>query len=147
MGILIVMTVNVKIMYEKVWNKEINWSLLTTRILRTFYLCKVIDVGVATKCIVDKGNHCIESGSHYIKCQYFEKIKERDVDGQTQTVTWYFVCASCSSHESLSFFQWKFWIFNRGISMAFRQLVTFHDEFFFKYYLIYLRIICVEFNI
>ena len=45
--------------------------------LELSYLCKVIAVGVATKHIVDKGNHCIKSASHYIKCQYFEKIKER----------------------------------------------------------------------
>ena len=44
--------------------------------LEPFYLCKVIEVGVATKRIVDKPNYSIESGSHYIKCQYLEKIKE-----------------------------------------------------------------------
>ena len=35
--------------------------------LELFYLCKVIEVGVATKRIVDKHNHSIKSGSYYIK--------------------------------------------------------------------------------
>ena len=42
-----------------------------------FYLCKVVKVGVATEPIADKFNHFIESGSKYVKCQYFEKIKEK----------------------------------------------------------------------
>ena len=45
--------------------------------LELFYLCKVIEVGVATKRIVDKHNHSIKSGSYYIKWQYLEKIKEQ----------------------------------------------------------------------
>ena len=44
--------------------------------LELFYLCTVIEVGVAIERIVDKHNHSIKSGWHYVKCCYLEKIKE-----------------------------------------------------------------------
>ena len=44
--------------------------------LQLFYLCKVIDFGVATENMVDEYNHIILRGSCYIKCQYYQKQKE-----------------------------------------------------------------------
>ena len=44
--------------------------------LQLFYLCKVIDFGVAIENMVDEYNHIILQGSCYIKCQYYQKQKE-----------------------------------------------------------------------
>ena len=41
--------------------------------LELFYLCKVIDFGVATKDLRDENNHQIGEGSSYILVNYFEK--------------------------------------------------------------------------
>ena len=41
-----------------------------------FYLCKVLDFGEATKLLKDKNKHVTEKGSKFIKCQYYQKIKE-----------------------------------------------------------------------
>ena len=43
--------------------------------LELFYLCKVIDFGVAIENMVDEYNH-IPQGSPYIECQYYQKQKE-----------------------------------------------------------------------
>ena len=44
--------------------------------LELFYLCKVIDFGVAIENMVDEYNHIIPQGSRYIECQYYQKQKE-----------------------------------------------------------------------
>ena len=44
--------------------------------LELFYLCKVIDFGVAIENMVDEYNHIILQGSRYIECQYYQKQKE-----------------------------------------------------------------------
>ena len=44
--------------------------------LELFYLCKVLDFGEATELLKDKNKHVIEKGSKFIKCQYYQKIKE-----------------------------------------------------------------------
>ena len=44
--------------------------------LELFYLCKVLDFGIADKNMVDDYNHLIPKGSKYIKCQYYHKQKE-----------------------------------------------------------------------
>ena len=43
--------------------------------LELFYLCEVIDFGVAIENMVDEYNH-IPQGSPYIECQYYQKQKE-----------------------------------------------------------------------
>ena len=42
-----------------------------------FYLCKVLDFGVALDDLCDKYNHIVPKGASYIKCQYFERICEK----------------------------------------------------------------------
>ena len=44
--------------------------------LELFYLCKVIDFGLAIEIMVDEYNHIISQGSRYIQCQYYQKEKE-----------------------------------------------------------------------
>jgi len=45
-----------------------------------FYLCYVIDVGVAPETMVDDYNHIIEKKSIYLKCNYLEKsLKRKEV--------------------------------------------------------------------
>ena len=41
--------------------------------LELFYLCKVLDFGIADENILDDYNHLIPKGSKYIKCQYYQK--------------------------------------------------------------------------
>ena len=36
-----------------------------------FYLCYVIDIGVAQEKLVDTYNHVIEAGCAYLKCRYY----------------------------------------------------------------------------
>ena len=43
--------------------------------LELFYLCKVLDFGIADGNMVDDYNHLIPKGSKYIKCQYYQKKK------------------------------------------------------------------------
>jgi len=42
-----------------------------------FYLCKVIDFGVAPENVTDKYQHNVPQGSSFIKCQYLEKMFEK----------------------------------------------------------------------
>ena len=42
-----------------------------------FYLCKVLDTGIASEKMVDESNHNIDIGTQFIMCQYFEKVKEK----------------------------------------------------------------------
>ena len=44
--------------------------------MELFYLCKVLDFGTANENLCDKFHHVILKGSKFIKCQYFQKIKE-----------------------------------------------------------------------
>ena len=41
-----------------------------------FYICKVLDFGVADQPLEDEFNHATSAGTKYIKGQYFELIKE-----------------------------------------------------------------------
>ena len=45
--------------------------------LELFYLCKVLDFGIADGNIVDDYNHLIPKGSKYTKCQYYQKKEHR----------------------------------------------------------------------
>ena len=45
--------------------------------LELFYLCKVIDFGVAECTLTDQNNHVISEGCNYILRQYFQKEKEK----------------------------------------------------------------------
>ena len=49
--------------------------------LELFYLCKVLDPGIADENMVDDYNHLILKGSKYIKCQYYHKQKESRSSG------------------------------------------------------------------
>ena len=42
-----------------------------------FYLCKVLDFGLALDDLCDKYNHIVPKGTNYIKCQYLERICEK----------------------------------------------------------------------
>ena len=42
-----------------------------------FYLCKGLDIGVATEKLVDACNHQFDIGTKYITCHYLEKVKEK----------------------------------------------------------------------
>ena len=60
------------------------WLIFTLIALRSpenasevFYTCKVLDVNVAEKDIVDSLNHHVFKGSKYFKCNYLEKIGEK----------------------------------------------------------------------
>ena len=44
--------------------------------LKLFYLCKVLDFGIADENMVDDYNHLIPKRSKYKKCQYYQKQKE-----------------------------------------------------------------------
>ena len=44
--------------------------------LELFYLCKVLDFGIADENLVDDYNHIIPKESEYTKCQYYQKQKE-----------------------------------------------------------------------
>lgn len=45
--------------------------------LELFYLCKVLDFGIASEMLHDEYNHIIDIGTKYIKCQYLEKCREQ----------------------------------------------------------------------
>ena len=45
--------------------------------LELFYLCKVKEFRIAQENLIDSLNHIIPKGSKFIKCQYFEKYKEK----------------------------------------------------------------------
>ena len=45
--------------------------------MELFYLCKVLDFGIANENLIDKYNHVILKGNKYLKCQYFTKISEK----------------------------------------------------------------------
>ena len=46
----------------------------------TFFLCCVVDVGVAPEMMVDDYNHTTEKGSMYLKCNYLEKnLKKKEI--------------------------------------------------------------------
>ena len=42
-----------------------------------FYLCKVLETGVANEEMVDTYNHQLNIGDKFIKCNYLEKVKEK----------------------------------------------------------------------
>ena len=44
--------------------------------LELFYLCKVLDFGIADENMIDDYNHLIPKGSKCIKCHYYQKRKE-----------------------------------------------------------------------
>ena len=44
--------------------------------LKLFFLCKVLDFGVANEDLFDSYNHVITKGCKYIRCQYYQKTKE-----------------------------------------------------------------------
>ena len=44
---------------------------------KLFYLCKVMDKGVAKQDLFDKYHHIVSKGSSYLKCVYLEKISEK----------------------------------------------------------------------
>ena len=41
-----------------------------------FYLCKVVDCGIASENLIDQNEHVVPVGARYIKCKYFEKKQE-----------------------------------------------------------------------
>ena len=45
--------------------------------LELFYLCKVLDKGVAKDDITDKYNHVIPKGTEYVKAQYLVSRKSK----------------------------------------------------------------------
>ena len=48
-------------------------SYSTSECKELFYLCKVIDFGVAKSNLIHKFNHKIPKGSKHITCNYFQK--------------------------------------------------------------------------
>ena len=50
----------------------------SSRSLELFYLCKVVNFGVAEKDLKDENNHCIEKGAPYVEVKYFE-VKSNNV--------------------------------------------------------------------
>ena len=46
-------------------------------VFEPFYLCKVLDIGIATEKLVDARNHQLDIGTKYIKCHYLEKMNEK----------------------------------------------------------------------
>ena len=42
-----------------------------------FYVCKVVDFGIAKQELRDSSDHFIEEGQNYIQCQYYEKVEEK----------------------------------------------------------------------
>ena len=49
---------------------------LSSNSLELFYLCKILDFGIADENLVDEYNHIVPQGSRYIECQYYQKEKE-----------------------------------------------------------------------
>ena len=61
-----------------------------------FYLCRVLDFGVALDDLCDKYNHKVPKGTSYIKCQYLERICEKK---ETCAINFYQILCSFSQQK------------------------------------------------